>query len=90
MIRVSAVWPESDFKLRVQFTNGEIRCFDMKPYLDYPVYQCLANPGLFALAGTGYGTVVWPNDIDIAPETLYELSEPLERSTVHHQSTAGT
>ena len=88
MIRVSAVWPENDFNLRVEFTNGETRYFDMKPYLESPVYRSLAKPGFFALASTGYGTVVWPNDIDIAPETLYELSAPLEHSTIHHQSTA--
>ena len=84
MIRVRAVWPDNDFNLRVEFTNGKTRCFDMKPYLEYPVYRCLANPGFFALASTGYGTVVWPNDIDIAPETLYELSAPLEHSTIQH------
>lgn len=89
MIRVSAVWPENDFNLRVKFTNDETRYFDVKPYLEYPVYRCLANTGFFALASTGYGTVVWPNIIDISPEeTLSALSAPLEHSTIHHQSTA--
>ena len=46
----------------------------MRPYLDLPVFQPLKNPSFFALASVSYGTVVWPGDIDIAPETLYNLS----------------
>jgi hypothetical protein len=54
--------------------NGEKRRFDMRPYLHLPIYRCLENPAFFALARVDYGTVVWPGEIDIAPETLYELS----------------
>jgi len=32
---------------------------------------------LFHRAAIAYGTVVWPGEIDIAPETLYDDSEPL-------------
>ncbi|MFM7558509.1 DUF2442 domain-containing protein [Cylindrospermopsis raciborskii] len=46
----------------------------MRPYLDMTVFQPLKNPGFFGLASVNYGTVVWPGEIDIAPETLYELS----------------
>jgi hypothetical protein len=28
------------------------------------------------LAKVGYGTVIWPGNIDIAPETLYDQSRP--------------
>ncbi len=70
------------FLLHLEFANGERRCFDMKPYLHYPVYRRLENPGFFACACAGHGTVVWPGDIDIAPETLYELSLPLETAPV--------
>ncbi len=77
MIRVSSVttWPE--FTLSLQFSNGEQRRFDMGPYLHLPVFRPLENPGFFSLAQVHYGTVVWPGEIDIAPETLYELSVPL-------------
>jgi hypothetical protein len=46
----------------------------MRPYLHLPIYRCLQNLAFFALARVDYGTVVWPGEIDIAPETLYELS----------------
>ncbi len=59
------------------FNSGERRRFDMRPYLRYPVFRRLENPGYFALARVDYGTVTWPGDIDIAPETLYERSVPL-------------
>ena len=74
MIRVSSVMTESNFHLILLFNNNEKRRFDMRPYLDLPVFQPLKNPSFFSLAFVDYGTVVWPGDIDIAPETLYALS----------------
>ena len=44
----------------------------MKPYLKYPMYKPLENPSIFNMAHTNGETVVWNDDIDIAPETLYE------------------
>ena len=76
MIQVSSVETVADFKLLLTFTSGERRRFDMRPYLDYPVFHRLKNPGYFSLARVDYGTVTWPGDIDIAPETLYEGSIP--------------
>lgn len=72
---VSAVQPLPDYVLRLTFTNGEQKQFDMTPYLHYPIFQHLQNPGFFKLAKVDYGTVVWPGEIDIAPETLYLDSE---------------
>lgn len=77
MIRVSSVTAEPDFTLSLHFSNGEQRRFNMGPYLHLPVFRALENPGFFALAHVDYGTVVWPGEIDIAPETLYERSVPL-------------
>ena len=75
---VNSVQALPNYRLLLTFDNGERKCFDMSPYLHYPVFQRLQNPGFFKLARTDYGIFTWPGDIDIAPETLYivGVSEP--------------
>ena len=80
MISISQVKTAPDHILHLLFNTGEKRCFDMKPYLVYPVFKRLQNPGFFALARIDYGTVTWPGDIDIAPETLYHNSTPIQNN----------
>jgi hypothetical protein len=77
MILVTSVEALSDYRLVLTFTTGERRCFDMRPYVQYPVFRRLENPAFFGLARVDYGTVTWPGEIDIAPETLYERSVPM-------------
>jgi hypothetical protein len=78
MIEVNEVKTIPEYGLILTFNNGEQRCFDMRPYLHYPVFKRLENQGYFSLARVDYGTVTWPGDIDIAPETLYVDSVPLK------------
>ena len=78
MIEVCEVEVSPDSRLCLLFNNGEKRMFDMKPYLQYPVFRRLENAAFFSLARIDYGTVTWPGDIDIAPETLYARSELVE------------
>jgi hypothetical protein len=49
----------------------------MKPYLGKTPFRLLENLPLFMKATIAYGTVVWPGNLDIAPETLYYDSEPV-------------
>ncbi len=76
MIEVCHVEIGQEYNLLITFQNGERRIFDMAPYLQYPVFQKLKNPAFFSLARVNYGTVTWPGDIDIAPETLYAFESP--------------
>jgi Protein of unknown function (DUF2442) len=74
MIQVSSVETAPDYGLLLTFNDGSLRRFDMRPYLQLPIFRLLQNPAYFALARVGYGTVTWPDEIDIAPETLFEKS----------------
>ncbi len=73
VVRVKA-GPE--YMLELEFENGEVRCFDLTPYLDRKPFNRLKGSSSFYGAHVDYGTVVWPGGIDIAPETLYDGSVP--------------
>ena len=64
--------------LFLDFQNGEKRRFDMLPFLDQKPWVRINSPTIFQRAFVENGTVAWPGSIDIAPETLYDLSVPLE------------
>ncbi len=68
-----------DYCLQAEFADGQIRYFDMKPYLTYPAFSALRENALFAKARVQYGTVVWNDEIDLSPDTLYlaNLAKPL-------------
>jgi Protein of unknown function (DUF2442) len=76
LIDVISVKSNEDYTLELVFENGERRIFDMKPYLKKKPFIKLFNSPLFFKASVGFGTVVWPGNIDIAPETLWERSVP--------------
>lgn len=66
------------YMLLVTFENGEVKKFDMQKYIDLKPYNRIKGYGLFKQAKIEYGTVVWPGEIDIAPEMLYENSELIQ------------
>ena len=68
------------YSLILEFENGERRWFDMAPFMDEKPWIRIKPVALFRQAAVGLGTVVWPGNIDIDPETLYELSVPVETS----------
>jgi len=68
VIRAEAV---SDVEVDVIFSNGERGRLDMTPYLAYAAFQPLREPGLFRRAHAAHGTVVWTDEIDLCPDTVW-------------------
>ena len=75
--RIEKVTPQKDFTLLLVFKNKEEKVFDMKPYLTVGIFQRLQNPVLFSSARAEYGTVVWTDEIDFDPDTLYLESKKI-------------
>lgn len=71
LLDVTAVETTADFALLLTFENGERRRFDMRPLLGRKPFEGLQMPQRLAEARVAYGTVVWPGEIDVAPEALY-------------------
>lgn len=77
LIDVVKVQPQAGHQLLLAYENGELRRFDMTPFLALKPWQRIGPAHLFERVFVENGTVAWPGNIDIAPETLYDLSIPL-------------
>jgi len=75
--RVKTVVAKEDHRLEITFSNGEVGVYDCTPILDFGVFKELRDTGYFKQARAVGGTVVWPHEQDICPDTLYEDSKKL-------------
>lgn len=69
--RVTSVKPAPDYQLQIAFSSGEIGVYDCRPLLDFGVFTELQDEAYFRQARVEGGTVVWPHEQDICPDTLY-------------------
>ena len=75
--RVVEVKPNPDYTLTLKFTNGEVRRFDVRPYLEKGVFQELKDLQLFNSVKPSLGSIQWLNGQDLCPDTLYLDSQPI-------------
>jgi hypothetical protein len=76
--KVVSVRPNKDFSLDLKFNDGSARIFDVKPYLDLGVFTELKDLNYFSQVKIAFGTVQWPHEQDISPETLYIEGVPFD------------
>jgi hypothetical protein len=69
--RVVAVRPKTGYLLEITFTNGEVGTYDCRPLLDVGVFKELKAEAYFRQVKAEAGTVAWPHEQDICPDTLY-------------------
>ena len=69
-----SVIPNDDYSLTITFDNGEIKRFDVKPYIRGEWYSHLKDKTYFCAVRTDGFTVVWPEGQDLCPDELYRLS----------------
>lgn len=69
--RVKSVEALPEYKLRVQFSNDELGIYDCSHLLDFGVFKEFRDESYFRRVTAVDGTVCWPNEQDICPDTVY-------------------
>lgn len=74
--KILNIEPVNDYKLKLFYETGEVKIFNVLPYISGQWYEELYNNDYFRsvhLISNGNG-IEWENGQDIAPHELYELS----------------
>ena len=73
--RVATFRALPSFRLEVEFmdgTTGEVDLSRLVMSEKAEVFATLRDPEVFAQARLEYGAIVWPGEIDIAPDAMYD------------------
>lgn len=73
--RVISVEVCGKYSVRLEFDDGIVKQVNLRRFLWGEVFEPLLDPTYFAKVFIEGGTIAWPNEADIAPETLYELPD---------------
>jgi len=71
---VKNVKPLDNYKLLLEFGNGEKKVFDVSPYLSIGKFSELRDLSIFTSVIVKFDSIEWVNHLDIDPEFLYEKS----------------
>ena len=77
--KLLSVTPLTDYCLSLHYDTGEVKTFDVKPYIQGSFFGKLADESYFRtvhIVMDGYG-IEWADGQDIAPHELYEMSEAI-------------
>jgi len=68
---VKQVIPRDDYTLALVFENGEDGILDMKPMLDFGVFQRIKDMDNFKRVRVAFDTIEWDCGVDLDPEYIY-------------------
>ena len=73
LVHVTGVAVIGDHSLRLLFEDGTVGDVSFDDTEWTGVFEPLRNPAEFAkvFVDTQFGTIAWPNELDMAPEPLY-------------------
>jgi hypothetical protein len=86
---VKSVKLQKDYHLLLTFESGEKRVFDLKPYLEKPVFRQLKNMALFQTARVVSGSVEWQGEVDLSYDALYLESKAVKTTQSRRKTTRG-
>ena len=77
--RIQAAKAIDDTTLLVEFTNQEVKTYDIRPLLDIQMFSPLRQPAFFKnfeVDSGGYA-IVWNDEIDISEYELWQNGAPV-------------
>ena len=72
--RVLEVTACDEYLLKIEFTNKEIKYFDVKPYLNIGIFKELQDLNNFKRVKAFLGSIQWAGGQDLCPDMLWEES----------------
>ena len=80
ILRVTRARYVDGYRFELEFNDGHAGIADLEDRLHGPVFSVLKDVALFRQGrlDPGVGTLVWPGDIDLAPEYLLFRALPNE------------
>jgi hypothetical protein len=75
LVRIVEVQPRGGYRLHLRFDDGAEGEIDVSEVVAFDgVFAALRDPAVFARVAVDetWGAIRWPNDVDLAPEPLYE------------------
>ena len=77
---VSKVLPVENYTLIIEFDNGESGKLDMKPFLEFGVFQRLKDHNAFMRVRVAFDTIEWDSGVDLDPEFVYTKCRGIKRA----------
>lgn len=65
------VEPQKNYILKITFDNGEVKMFDVKPYMIHKAFKQLKSVTMFNTVKISGLSISWANGADICPDELY-------------------
>ena len=65
------VEPQKNYILKITFDNGEVKMFDVKPYMEHKAFEQLKSVTMFNTVKISGLSISWANGADICPDELY-------------------
>lgn len=90
LIKVKSAKYFADYKIYCSFSDGEEKIVDLKNELKGDMFEPLKNKNIFMQFKVDdiLKTLVWPNGVDIAPYSLYEIGKPIVKTSRKRQKRA--